>query len=503
VSEYQVIHTDDIDHAPFNPRRLVTDDPKTAELAKSIQAVGLLQPVIVRKIEDRYQLLAGARRLEATKLAGFEDIEARVLELDDDQALDVTVTENLQRADLTPLEEGRGIASLLASGRSVTAVASNIAKSEAWVRRRAKLASLPEEWQTAVTEPLGSLSYFSAAHLELIAHLPPKMQGELLEYCLNDGSQKRELTLTDLKRWIGDHAAYIADAPWITSDGVTAVQHEPMEVSHGKNMCQSCYKRSDCDVDLFTGLNAPWEKSRTEADAKCLDEECWNEKKAAFVAYKMKIAKKTTKREPLKITTLYNTEGAIQVWSTRECDPEAPNAVPAVHIDGNEIGKLVWIEKPTADGKAGARKEDPKPEATLEQKRVAYQCQMLDAWLEKQEKCPPALRNPVYMLAAVAMYGYSAKHFEDDADWVAEFNSLTTGVTDDELIGRFWKHLREFPLQQCQDDAIYIDDWAEKKLRLAVEVCGLDFQDFVDGAEKEFPDETKTKPAKGKKGGKK
>jgi ParB family chromosome partitioning protein len=100
-----------IDPNPYQPRRTF---PETSlrELAESIRAGGLLQPVLVRRADARYQLVAGERRWRAACLAGLQAIPAVIRELDDREALELALTENLLREDLNPLEVARAFDAL-------------------------------------------------------------------------------------------------------------------------------------------------------------------------------------------------------------------------------------------------------------------------------------------------------------------------------------------------------------------------------------------------------
>lgn len=93
--------------------RVHFDDAEIASLSKSIKEHGVLQPILVVQNGDRYKVIAGERRLRASKLAGIERIPARVLTSDDKAIHEVALRENLDRADLHPLEEGEGYVSLL------------------------------------------------------------------------------------------------------------------------------------------------------------------------------------------------------------------------------------------------------------------------------------------------------------------------------------------------------------------------------------------------------
>jgi len=101
------IPLDLIDHNPFQTRSNL-DEQQLAELAASIAANGVVQPVLVRPLAGgRYQLIAGERRWRASKIAGKDTIPAILRQVSDEQAMEITIVENLQRADLNPIEQAR------------------------------------------------------------------------------------------------------------------------------------------------------------------------------------------------------------------------------------------------------------------------------------------------------------------------------------------------------------------------------------------------------------
>src|SRR5579859_661245 len=116
VSSIQDIPLAKIRESKTNPRR-VFDDTKLAELAENIRQHGVLQPILVRPLPEgevgMYELVAGARRFRASKIAKCESIPATVRELTDAQALELQVIENVQRVDVHPLDEAQGYAALI------------------------------------------------------------------------------------------------------------------------------------------------------------------------------------------------------------------------------------------------------------------------------------------------------------------------------------------------------------------------------------------------------
>ena len=100
---------DDVRPNPYQPRRYF-DEVKLGELAESIRQHGLFTPVLVREAKSGYELVAGERRLRASKIAGLEFIEAIVVEFNDEQMMEIAIIENIQREDLNVLEEAQGYA---------------------------------------------------------------------------------------------------------------------------------------------------------------------------------------------------------------------------------------------------------------------------------------------------------------------------------------------------------------------------------------------------------
>ncbi len=106
---FQLIPLDRLDPNPYQTRTVSLDPEALRELAASIQAMGVLQPIVVRPVAGgRYQVIAGERRCEAARSLSHETIPAVVQPVSNQQAMEMTIVENLQRLDLTPMEEARG-----------------------------------------------------------------------------------------------------------------------------------------------------------------------------------------------------------------------------------------------------------------------------------------------------------------------------------------------------------------------------------------------------------
>lgn len=132
----------DVRANPDQPRKHF-DDEKLGELAVSIKAHGLLQPVVVRRTDRGFELLAGERRFRAAQLAGMDRLPALIREVED--PLEVALIENLQREDLSPLEEAEALATLIARhGYSHRTVAELLGKSRPYVSNTLALTRLPD-----------------------------------------------------------------------------------------------------------------------------------------------------------------------------------------------------------------------------------------------------------------------------------------------------------------------------------------------------------------------
>ncbi len=107
----QTVPIDSIDPNPLQPRRVFNSE-RLSELAQSIRTNGIIQPLVVRKVGDRYQLVAGERRWRAAKLARVEQVPVVVRDIPDDRLLEITLVENIQREDLNPIETANAFARL-------------------------------------------------------------------------------------------------------------------------------------------------------------------------------------------------------------------------------------------------------------------------------------------------------------------------------------------------------------------------------------------------------
>lgn len=152
---------------PNQPRKNF-DETALQELADSIKQNGVLQPILVRKIGGKYQIVAGERRYQASKLAGLKEIPAVVRDIDDKEVFQLALIENLQRSDLSPMEEAKGYRQLIDS-QSLTqeGLAKILSKSRSAIANTLRLMDLPTVVQEMIEQGL-----LTAGHARAILAVP-------------------------------------------------------------------------------------------------------------------------------------------------------------------------------------------------------------------------------------------------------------------------------------------------------------------------------------------
>ena len=185
------IAIDRIDPNPEQPR-LEFDEAALEELAGSIREHGVLQPVLVRpRSGNRFQLLAGERRWRASQRADQETIPALVEDIDDDTALEISIIENLQREDLSPLDEATMYDRMIREhGYSIRKLAEKLGKDKGYLENRLRLADAPDEVRQLVSVRKDTLSHA----YELLKVPDPKKRKRLA-----DAVARGELSLVKLR----------------------------------------------------------------------------------------------------------------------------------------------------------------------------------------------------------------------------------------------------------------------------------------------------------------
>jgi len=200
--ELQHLPLDVIARGKYQPRRDM-DAEALEELAQSIKAQGVMQPVVVRPVGGgRYELIAGERRWRASQQAGLESIPALVREVPDETAIALALIENIQREDLNPIEEAVALQRLQEEfSLTQQQVAEAVGKSRASVANLLRLTGLPEEVKTLLAH--GDLEM---GHARALLGLPAERQGEGARRVVADSLNVRQ-TEALVRKWLAPIAA--------------------------------------------------------------------------------------------------------------------------------------------------------------------------------------------------------------------------------------------------------------------------------------------------------
>lgn len=448
---------DELRPSPDNPRHLTDDDPKLRELADSLRTLGQIEPIVVRAVEAGgskcgpagepadiimdYIILAGERRWRAARIAGLGALECKILACDDRTALEITVVENLQREDLTPLEEARGVRRLLDAGWPVEEIAAHLGKSPAWVTVRAKLTELDAVWTDGLAA--GKYAWAGVAHLEQIARLPAEVQREIAKTYKDgwDPPSAAELAREIQERYLHQLSA----ATWKLDDAA---------LLPAVGACTTCPHRSGHQGVLFADL---------AGKDRCLNTACWYRKAQALTARK---AAELREKHETVVVLVERRDGnpapdalpkGVAVLESgngmNECKKSDPGAVPAVQA---ESGRTVWVRtathaSPEVRKALGAPIKAPRPGAKREAgtdgssaqieaarrtaKRLKQRLVAIAAAAEKAKR--PGVDDLLRLLVILVLDGQSPRH---QATWEAIASTKRSAADDLDAI---WEAVRE------------------------------------------------------------
>jgi ParB family chromosome partitioning protein len=218
----RVVHIERIEPNPEQPR-MVFEQDALDELAASIREHGVLQPILVRPLgPNTYQIVAGERRWRASKQAGLATIPALIEDIDDDTALEIAIIENLQREDLTPLDEAAMFDRMIHQhGYSIRKLADKLGKDKGYLENRLRLADAPPEIRELVSLRKDSLSHA----YELMKVEEPKKRQRLAAQVA-----RGELTLIKLREKIEgrpSRPAATPEGPAPDDEGSAAFEPQP------------------------------------------------------------------------------------------------------------------------------------------------------------------------------------------------------------------------------------------------------------------------------------
>lgn len=187
--EIKMIKLDELRSNPYQPRKIFNEEA-LQELASSIKEHGVFQPIIVKKAIKGYEIIAGERRVKASQIAGLTEIPAIIRDFNDTQMMEIALLENLQREDLTPIEEANAYKKLQETlALTQEDLAKRLGKSRSHITNMLGLLNLPTAIQQEITD-----NKISMGHARVLSKLENEsQQEELVNKIVNEGISVREL----------------------------------------------------------------------------------------------------------------------------------------------------------------------------------------------------------------------------------------------------------------------------------------------------------------------
>lgn len=342
ASEYRDLPVEMLQESPTNPRRRF-DARGLEELASSIRSQGVLQPLLVRSINDeKYEVVAGARRLRAARMAEKPFVPARVVILSDAEAIEAQAIENLQREEIHPLEEALAYKNMLeleGEVYTVSSIAEKLAKSPSYIAQRLRLTELIEPIAQAFLD-----DRIGVGHALEIAKLQPFEQERAFEAAIRNvwtGATQTQLLVPvrDLAAWIQQNILLELDSVPFDKDDTTLLPEA--------GSCNKCLKRTGYNTLLFSDASRD----------SCSDATCFNAKIDSFIARqveaKPKLVQISTSWNPPQDAAVLgrNRYVALQLArkSSKRTGPLAPFQMPCTHMteaivtEGAERGHTVKV----------------------------------------------------------------------------------------------------------------------------------------------------------------
>ncbi|MBR0137730.1 MAG: ParB/RepB/Spo0J family partition protein [Erysipelotrichaceae bacterium] len=215
MKQLMSVNIEDIKANPYQPRNSF-EEQSLQQLAVSIHNNGLLQPVLLRKDEDGYQLIAGERRLRACRLLGMKQVDALIIEADDCQSSMMAIIENIQRENLNPIDEANGYLQLLRmSGFTQSQLANQLGRSQGSIANKLRLLNLTDEAQEAIAS--GDIS---ERHGRALLSVESEKQNQILKRIID-----RNLTVAQTESYISSSFSKPKKKPRSKSFGI------PLELS--------------------------------------------------------------------------------------------------------------------------------------------------------------------------------------------------------------------------------------------------------------------------------
>ena len=346
----ELLELKDIFPTPNNPRKVNPKSADIAELARAIKAQGVLEPVLVRPhptyTKDpakKWMLMAGERRFTAAGNGGLTHIPCMVYtEMSDEDALKITIVENLHSEDVPPLEQAERILQLTAGDMTIQQVADELGKPLRWVAMRAKLSNLSEPWRKAAKDGNHPVSHWPVTHLEAVARFDTATQADILNrYAIaNDfgDNEHAVISIKELRHELAQFLHIMKGTPWPLDDAT---------VLKSAGACSDCVKRTACDqqADLFALSDFTSSKGKVDAGDRCMDVVCWDRKMTAYVQQEVD-AMKALHGDALVLVSDTADElpwPTIADWNLKAVNPNAvggarKDTFPCLYVHGPKAG---------------------------------------------------------------------------------------------------------------------------------------------------------------------
>src|SRR6267143_1451580 len=341
LKEYMTVPIAELVESSTNPRK-VFDQSFLEELAESIRNRGFLSPLLVRPVNNHLEIVAGAQRYRAAKLAGLEVAPIRLKAMTDLEAQEAQQIENVQRKDVHPFEEAQGYRTLLGfegANYTIEKLAARIGKRPEDVAERLKLLDLSEPVANAFVA-----GHIGLGHALLIAKLAADAQEKALAHCFDgyyaaNDSERSLVPVSRLQAWIAQNIYLSLKSIPFSKEDETLVPEA--------GSCANCPKRTGFNRLLFSEV-------RENSDS-CADAACFNRKLDAHIAQRVSKIPNL-----VQISQNYNATGDTPILARRnyvevvtrkpkkekDARPEqrlCDHLKPAIYADGMEKGRLIKI----------------------------------------------------------------------------------------------------------------------------------------------------------------
>jgi ParB/RepB/Spo0J family partition protein len=320
-----------------NPREFF-DEKELAELASSIAEVGVLEPILVRQVpvghpsyeENTFLIVAGERRYRASILAGEKVIPCIRRELDDKQALEIAIIENLQRSEVHPLHEANGFLELQKQGYETKDLAAKFGIDESTVLKRLKLLDLLPEYKK-----MFYTGKIKIGHALIICRLRPELQKECLRYMEDDSDYHNEFPgIAALKEFIESNIQMSLDKVGFDTKDENLIK--------GCGACTNCPKRSGANPLLFDDM--------TQKGDVCMDRICFDKKNDAHIevgyqeAISNKLAIVAGYDYEIKSSVLQENYPGVLLHNQWRSSKKADGGIKAFCVSGNDKGKTIYVK---------------------------------------------------------------------------------------------------------------------------------------------------------------